>query len=111
MKRFPRVELIEGITGPGWRRRFYKFRGISLMQLRLTTEDRKYLEEVAGRRVRPTKRQKAQALAPLGFGRHARERFDARWYQERGHSDVGRAIHGTRTERCRIAAFDQKAVG
>ena len=38
------------------------------MQLRLTTEDRKYLEEVAGRRVRPTKRQKAQALLRLASG-------------------------------------------
>jgi uncharacterized protein (DUF433 family) len=38
------------------------------MQVRLTTEDRKYLEEVAGRRVRPTKRQKAQALLGLATG-------------------------------------------
>ena len=38
------------------------------MQLRLTTEDRKYLEEVAGRKVRPTKRQKAQALLGLATG-------------------------------------------
>jgi uncharacterized protein (DUF433 family) len=43
-------------------------RGVSLMQLRLTTEDRRYLEEVAGRRVRPTKRQKAQALLGLALG-------------------------------------------
>jgi Protein of unknown function (DUF433) len=44
------------------------FRGISLMQLRLTTEDRKYLEEVASRTVRPTKRQKAKALLGLASG-------------------------------------------
>jgi uncharacterized protein (DUF433 family) len=39
------------------------------MQLRLTQEDREYLEEVAGRKVRPTKRQKAQALLDLSLGR------------------------------------------
>jgi uncharacterized protein (DUF433 family) len=38
------------------------------MQLRLTTEDRKFLEEVAGRKARPTKRQKAQALLGLATG-------------------------------------------
>jgi uncharacterized protein (DUF433 family) len=38
------------------------------MQVRLTADDRKYLEEVAGRRVRPTKRQKAQALLGLASG-------------------------------------------
>ena len=32
--------------------------GKSAMQLRLSTEDRKFLEEVAGRKIRPTKRQK-----------------------------------------------------
>jgi uncharacterized protein (DUF433 family) len=43
-------------------RHLHKFRDLWLMQLRLTTADCKYLEEVAGRRVRPTKRQKAQAV-------------------------------------------------
>jgi uncharacterized protein (DUF433 family) len=38
------------------------------MRLRLTPDDRKYLEAVAGRRVRPTKRQKAQALLGLALG-------------------------------------------
>ena len=38
------------------------------MQLRLTAENRKHLEEIAGRRVRPTKRQKAQALLGLAEG-------------------------------------------
>jgi len=38
------------------------------MQLRLTTEDRKYLEEVVDRKVRPTNRQKAQALLGLALG-------------------------------------------
>jgi uncharacterized protein (DUF433 family) len=38
------------------------------MQLRLTTEDREYLEDIADRRIRPTKRQKAQALLDLARG-------------------------------------------
>ena len=38
------------------------------MRLRLTTEDRKYLEEFAHRKVRPTNRQKAQALLGLASG-------------------------------------------
>ncbi len=38
------------------------------MRLRLTTEDRKYLEEFAHRKVRPTNRQKAQALLGLALG-------------------------------------------
>jgi uncharacterized protein (DUF433 family) len=38
------------------------------MQLRLTAEDRKVLEEVAARKIRPTKRQKAQALLGLALG-------------------------------------------
>jgi len=38
------------------------------MQLRLRTEDRKYLHEVADRKVRPTNRQKAQALLGLASG-------------------------------------------
>jgi uncharacterized protein (DUF433 family) len=38
------------------------------MQVRLTVEDRKYLEELAGRRFRPTKRQKAQSLLGLATG-------------------------------------------
>jgi uncharacterized protein (DUF433 family) len=43
------------------------------MQLRLTTEDRKYLEEVAGRKVRPTSRQKAQALLCFDLGQKPEE--------------------------------------
>ncbi len=38
------------------------------MRLHITTEDRKYLEELAHRKVRPTKRQKAQALLGLASG-------------------------------------------
>jgi uncharacterized protein (DUF433 family) len=44
------------------------FRGVTLMQLRLTEEDRKYLKEIADRRMRPTNRQKAQALLGLASG-------------------------------------------
>ena len=38
------------------------------MQLRLTPDDRKYLEEIAYRKMRPTKRQKARALLGLASG-------------------------------------------
>jgi hypothetical protein len=38
------------------------------MQLRLTEEDRKYMKEIADRRLRPTNRQKAQALLGLVSG-------------------------------------------
>ena len=38
------------------------------MQVHLTTEDRKYLKEIADRRMRPTNRQKAQALLGLDSG-------------------------------------------
>jgi uncharacterized protein (DUF433 family) len=38
------------------------------MQLRLTTGDRKLLEEIAIRKMRPTNRQKAQALLALASG-------------------------------------------
>jgi uncharacterized protein (DUF433 family) len=38
------------------------------MQLRLTPEDRKFLEELADRKIRPTKRQKAKALLGLASG-------------------------------------------
>jgi uncharacterized protein (DUF433 family) len=39
------------------------------MRLQLTTEDREYLQELADRKVRPTKRQKAQALLELASGK------------------------------------------
>ena len=38
------------------------------MQLRLTAGDPKFLQEVAGRKIRPTKRQKAQVLLGLALG-------------------------------------------
>jgi uncharacterized protein (DUF433 family) len=38
------------------------------MRLRLTAEDRKYLQEIADRRMRPTNRQKAQALLGVASG-------------------------------------------
>ena len=39
------------------------------MRLQLTTEDREYLQQLADRKVRPTKRQKARALLELASGR------------------------------------------
>lgn len=39
------------------------------MQLHLTAEDRKYLQKLADRKVRPTNRQKARALLDLAAGR------------------------------------------
>jgi uncharacterized protein (DUF433 family) len=47
---------------------FSSFGGIALIELRLTTEDRKHLQEIVDRRMRPTKRQKAEALLRLGSG-------------------------------------------
>jgi uncharacterized protein (DUF433 family) len=39
------------------------------MRLQLTTEDREFLQQLADRKVRPTKRQKAQALLDLASGK------------------------------------------
>jgi uncharacterized protein (DUF433 family) len=52
----------------GWSREFSNPGGAERMQLCLTTEDLEYLHEVANRKVRPTNRQKAQALLGLAFG-------------------------------------------
>jgi uncharacterized protein (DUF433 family) len=59
---------MDGKLGQVGIRDFGRFCGVSPMQLRLTTKDGKYLEEVAGRKVRPTKRPKAQALIGMALG-------------------------------------------
>ena len=47
--------------------RFQESNGGHEMPVRLSSDDRRYLEKLAGRKMRPTSRQKAQALLRSGF--------------------------------------------